>query len=346
MAPIHNKIIAASNFEHFVIHTGQHYDYKMSEIFFREFHLPKPNKNLGVGSGTANYQIGQTVQKLEKALLDLSPDLVLVYGDTNSTLAGAIASNKCNYKIGHIESGLRSFDRSMPEEINRIIADHLSDLLFSPTKSAVTNLKKESSFGQIFNTGDLSVEILKNSLKLDSSALNDYGLTPKSYMLMTIHRAENTNSINKLTSILRIIKKMDTKFKIIFPIHPRTENLLKKYELMDSLLSCSNLKIIPPLGYSDFITLIKNSSTVITDSGGIQKEAYLLKTPCITLRTNTEWTETLENGWNVLAGTDYKLVLKELKKTKTFIKNKSIFGRGNTSNKIIQVISNYFNINK
>lgn len=346
MAPLHNKITKTSNFEHFVIHTGQHYDYKMSEIFFKEFNLPTPDKNLGVGSGTANYQIGKILQRLENALLNLNPDLVVVYGDTNSTIAGAIASNKCNYKLAHVESGLRSFDISMPEEINRIITDHLSNLLFSPTKNALINLRKESVFGQVSNTGDLSVEILNESLKLNSPILNEIGLIPKSYIVLTIHRAENTNSVNKLISIVNIIKKMDNNFKTIFPIHPRTENFLKKNDLMNSLLSCKNLKIIPPLGYLDFITLIRNASKVLTDSGGIQKESYLLKTPCVTLRTNTEWTETLENGWNVLTGTDYKLVLKELKKTKPLERNKSFFGSGDTTKKIIKVISNYLSKTK
>jgi UDP-N-acetylglucosamine 2-epimerase (non-hydrolysing) len=347
LAPIHKAISTISN--HIIIHTGQHYDYKLSEIFFKEFDLPKPNFHLDVGSGTHGFQIGEMIKRLEKIFLDYGTDfdLVLVYGDTNSTFAGALAAKGLGINVAHIESGLRSFDRRMPEEINRILTDQISDYLFAPTQAAINNLEREHVFGKVIYTGDIAVEIVKDAIllsSLKSSVLNDLALKPKSYILFTMHRAENTNSEVSLTSVIRafeILSEQEMKQKdeemiiIVFPIHPRTAHLLKNKNLYGRLKRCKNVKLIEPVGYIDFIMLIQNATKVITDSGGVQKEAYLLAIPCITIRKSTEWIETVEEGWNILTDTDTNKIVKAAieSKPKTPIADqiRPIFGEGRTS---------------
>jgi UDP-GlcNAc3NAcA epimerase len=336
MAPIHRKIITQSG--HLIIHTGQHYDYTMSEIFFKEFDLPEPTFNLDVGSGTANYQIGQMIIRLEGVLVGARPDLVLVYGDTNSTLAGALAARKRNIPIGHIEAGLRSFDRRMPEETNRIITDHISDYLFAPTQTAINNLRKEHVQGKIFYTGDISVEIVNKALDLKSRILSEIKISPSSYILFTMHRAENTDCKDVLRSIVDSIKKIDNK-TIVFPIHPRTKKAIEEIGLYHELEKSQNLRLISPVGYVDLINLIKNASMVVTDSGGIQKEAYLLGTPCITLRQNTEWVETVSENWNKLVGTEKEALMKAIREwIPSSNARKPIFGDGKTSTEILNII--------
>ena len=290
MAPIHKKLINHAN--HVIIHTGQHYDYQMSEVFFKEFNLPEPNFNLEVGSGTANYQIGQMMLRLEKVLDRIEPDFILVYGDTNSTLAGALCARKCNIPTGHVEAGLRSFDRRMPEETNRIIADHISEDLFAPTKTAINNLKKENVHGMLFQSGDISVEIVKDALKLKSNILSDLNLKPFSYILLTIHRAENTDCPAVLKSIVDALRTVDD-MTILFPIHPRTSKILQDIGLYQSLEESKHIRLISPAGYVDFINLIKSAHKVVTDSGGVQKEAYLLGLHASLL-------ERTQNGWKLL----------------------------------------------
>lgn len=341
MAPLHKKLI--THFDHKIIHTGQHYDYKMSEIFFKEFDLPAPDYNLDVGSGTANYQIGEMMMRLEKVYLNSPPDLVLVYGDTNSTLSGALSAKKCNLPLGHIESGLRSFDRRMPEETNRVITDHISDYLFTPTQAAQANLQNENIQGMVFQTGDISVEIVREATKLKSTILSELNIPRTGYLLFTVHREENTNSRENLTSIVNAVKALDCDFISIFPIHPRTKKILKETGLYEILESCKNLILIPPVGYLDFINLIKNAKKVVTDSGGVQKEAYLLQTPCITLRSNTEWVETVNQGWNHLTGTDTKTIVRNIMEWDPSSESqRPIFGRGNTSDEIIHRINELF----
>lgn len=342
LAPIHKAIKSFS--EHTIIHTGQHYDYTLSKIFFKEFNLPPPDVELEVGSGNPGFQTGEIIKRLEKYFLKSNFEIVLVYGDTNSTFAGAFAASKSGFKVGHIEAGLRSFDRSMPEELNRVLTDHVSDYLFAPTKTAVQNLQKENVQGEVLYTGDLSVEIIKNAISLasKSSVLDDLNLESKSYRLFTMHRAENTNHKKNMSSVIRaldVLSKKQTEIKIIFPIHPRTVSKLKMMGLYKRLKDCVNVIVIEPQGYIDFIKLMSNAQKVITDSGGIQKESYLLKVPCITIRNNTEWVETLNDGWNILTGTDTNKIVKAIV-DRTFEQNhgplmKPIFGSGNTS-KIIK----------
>ena len=321
---------------HLIIHTGQHYDFEMSEIFFKNFKLPKPNYNLEVGQGTRAHQIGKMIQKIELVLNDENPDLVLVYGDTNSTFAGAFAASTCDIKLAHIESGLRSFDRRMPEETNRILTDNLSDYLFAPTRTSILNLKRENNIGKIIRSGDLSVEILNDTKAIlpKKKKKNTVNLDRKSYVLFTMHRAENTGSKDNLRAIIRSFEKLKY-HDIVFPIHPRTKKVLESYNLFERLLKCRNVKVIDPVGYHEFIELLLNSKKVITDSGGVQKEAYILSIPCVTIRENTEWVETVAEGWNVLAGLNTNKIVNYVSNWNPSKKQIPIFGRGNTS-KIIK----------
>ena len=341
LAPIH-KVISTFSGYHTIIHTGQHYDYQLSEIFFKEFNLPKPNFDLDVGSGTPGYQIGEMIKRLEKIFLESQFDLVLVYGDTNSTFAGALSAMRSGIKVAHVESGLRSFDRRMPEEINRLLTDHLSDYLFAPTQTAIENLEREHIFGKVFYTGDIAVEIVKEAVQLSSKSLilNNLQLLPKSYVLFTMHRAENTNSDYSLVSVIcafEILSKVEREMEIVFPIHPRTANILEQKNLYARLKQCKNVRLIQPVGYIDFIKLMQNSKKIITDSGGVQKEAYLLGVPCITIRKNTEWVETVNVGWNILTDIDTNKIVKATRDwmpqslPSTSSRIKPIFGNGQTS---------------
>ena len=341
LASIHKHFPNSIN--HRIIHTGQHYDFKMSEIFFNDFMLPKPHYNLEVGPGSRPYQVGSMIQKIEIVLEKENPDLVLVYGDTNSTFAGAFAASASNIKLAHIESGLRSFDRRMPEETNRILTDSLSDLLFAPTKTSILNLKNENNLGKIFKTGDLSVEILRetkaNLLKKKKTS-NAINLDSKSYILFTMHRAENTAQKDNLVSIISSFEKLRNHY-IVFPIHPRTRKILESYNLFDRLIKNTNVKVIDPVGYPEFIDLLLNSDKVVTDSGGVQKEAYILSIPCITIRENTEWVETVEEGWNVLTGLDTKKIIDYVNNWYPRRIQKPIFGEGKASKIIIEEIEKF-----
>ena len=331
------------DFNHCIIHTGQHYDFEMSEIFFNDFMLPMPKYNLEVGMGSRAYQISEIIRKIEPVLIAENPKLVLVYGDTNSTFAGAFAASSMGLKLAHVEAGLRSFDRRMPEETNRILTDNLSDILFAPTRNSIINLKKENNLCKIVESGDLSVEIVNQTKSIISKAkkLSTLDVTSKSYILFTMHRAENTASKSNLVSIVKafeILKDVD----IVFPIHPRTRKVLKDYNLYERLLNCKNVKVIEPVGYVEFINLLANSQKVVTDSGGVQKEAYILSIPCITIRDSTEWTETVEEGWNVLVGTDTDKIARHVKGwTPEKSDPKPIFGEGSASKIIMDEIQNF-----
>ena len=319
LAPIHNVLVPFS--DHIIIHTGQHYDYNLSKIFFKEFNLPEPTFDLNVRSSSPCYQIAEMLKGLEKIFLEQTDiDIVMVYGDTNSTLAGALSARKAGLKVAHVESGLRSFDRSMPEEINRILTDDLSDYLFAPTKTAIKNLEIEHVFGKIVFAGDISVEILRKALPMaeKSSVLKVLDLEPKSYVLFTMHRAENTNSKHNLNTIVQVFEHLSKekrdfkKTTVVFPIHPRTVSSFKENNLYDRLTQCTNLKIVEPVGYIDFLRLMGNSMKIVTDSGGIQKESYLVGVPCVTIRNNTEWVETVNEGWNMLTGVDAEKIIKAI----------------------------------
>ena len=315
---------------HKIVHTGQHYDYNLSKIFFKDLDLPKPDIYLGVGSSSHAKQTAKIMQEFEKVVVREKPDLVLVFGDVNSTLACAIVCSKIIYKdthtipLAHVEAGLRSFDKSMPEEINRIVTDVLSKYLFVTEKAGVKNLLNEGiSKDKIFLTGDVMIDALKiNRDKFNKSgALRRLRLKKNNYILVTLHRPASVDNETNLEKIIGIFEKLskysikfDPSFKIIFPVHPRTEKMLQSFKLLDRFKKIEGLKLIQPAGYTDFINLLQNCMLVITDSGGIQEEATFLKIPCLTLRDSFERPETIEIGSNTLCALDEKKVLGNVKK--------------------------------
>ncbi|MGC8880701.1 MAG: non-hydrolyzing UDP-N-acetylglucosamine 2-epimerase [Minisyncoccia bacterium] len=325
----------------FIIHTGQHYSKELNKVFFEELKIPKPDYNLKVGSGSQAYQTGLALIKIEKIFLKEKPDLVLVYGDTNAMLSGALGAAKLHLPLAHIEAGLRSYDRFMPEEINRVMADHLSDYLFAPTEIAKTNLLKEGvKKEKIFVVGNLIVDALFQNIKVTSKylkLLKNLKIKKNNYFLITAHRPENVDVKEKLSGILEGLSLIYKTYNlpIIFPIHPRSEKMIKKFKLKIP----EGIKLTKPVGYFEFLTLMKNAKLVLTDSGGVQEEGCILKIPCVTLRENTERPETIKVKSNVLVGTDPEKILKGVKTMIQHKKNwKNPFGDGKTSLKIIKIL--------
>jgi len=339
------KEITRQGIDHSLVHTGQHYDYEMSDVFFIELNI-KATTFLNVGSGLHGYQTGNMLIRLEKIMLEEKPDIVLVPGDTNTTLAGALAAAKLHIPVGHIEAGLRSFDRGMPEEINRILVDHCSDYLFCPTETAVKNLKNEGiKENRIFLVGDTMVEACDQCLEIakrESKIFEKYNI-PNKYFLATVHRAENTDNKSRLENIINAFINLDT--KVVFPLHPRTAKKLHEYKLYEMLIGSENILLTKPLGYLDFLILLSKAEVVITDSGGVQKEAFFFQKPCITLRETTEWKETIELGQNILVGTNKRMILEGIKHAQTcnLNHNNKLFGDGTTGKKIISILTNLSN---
>lgn len=301
--------------DYFILHTGQHYSYNLDKIFFEDLELPKPKYNLDVGSGSHAEETGKMLVGIEKILKEEKPDVVLVEGDTNTVLAGALAVVKLGIKVGHIEAGLRSYDRTMPEETNRVIADHVSDYLFTPTETAKSNLLKEGiEEDKIFVTGNTIVDAVYQNLEIARrkvDILNKLNLTPEDYFLITAHRQENVDVKNRLKGILDGLKLVynEFNFPIIYPIHPRAVKKLKDF----GLEVLKGTRLIEPLGFLEFLQLEASAKLVLTDSGGVQEETCILKVPCVTLRDNTERPETLEVGSNVLVGVNQEKILKGVK---------------------------------
>jgi len=340
------------------VHTGQHYDYLMDKVFFEELELPKPDYHLGVGSGSHAKQTGRMLERIESILQKENPKVILVHGDTNSTLAGALAAAKLNIPVAHVEAGLRSYNQAMPEEVNRLLTDHLSTFLFCPTDQAVRNLSKEGiKNGErriVKEVGDVMYDSIFYYSKLaeeKSTILKDLNLyfsTPNSelrtqnYYLATLHRAENTNDRRRLESILNALDEIGRKTPVILPLHPRTKKIMKVYRLFSKF---RNVQFIEPVSYFGMLQLEKNAKVILTDSGGVQKEAYWMRVPCFTLRDETEWVETVKSGWNRLLGTEAKRIVKEVKRVETqrvSKKRKEIFGDGRASRRIIQILFGHF----
>jgi UDP-N-acetylglucosamine 2-epimerase (non-hydrolysing) len=321
-----------------LVHTGQHYDHEMSKIFFDGLRLPEPDYNLGVGSGSHGKQTGNMLTALERVMLDEGPDVVLVYGDTNSTLAGALAAVKLHIPVAHVEAGLRSFNRKMPEEINRVITDHVSDLLFCPTQTAVDNLKDEGIKNGVWLTGDVMLDALLENIEVaeeKSDILERLELSNESYLLATVHRPNNTDHRENLSSI--VLAFLEIEESVVIPLHPRTEKALKRFGLYAELSKDESVILIPPLGYLDFLKLERHARMILTDSGGVQKEAYFLQKPCITLREETEWVETLEGGANILVG------MNKIKIQSSILEHVSdrdfahtVFGSGHAAKRIVK----------
>ncbi len=322
--------------EELIVHTGQHYDDELSAIFFEELGVPAPERELGVGSGTNTEQTARILSALEPVLHELRPDLALVYGDTNSTLAGALASAQARIPLGHVEAGMRSFDRSMPEELNRVLTDHASDLLLCSTDTAMENLRREGVSGESHLVGDVMADVsltFRDIAEERSDALTAQGVEPGRYLLVTAHRPGNVDDRDRLERLVELLEALPD--RIVFPVHPRTRARLDAAGLTDRVPG-----LTPPLGYLDFLKLLRHARAVLTDSGGVQKEAYLLDVPCVTLRDTTEWVETVENGWNVLVDLDREAALAALERRRPD-ERPELYGGGHAAHRVGDVVSTY-----
>ena len=318
-----------------LLHTGQHYDHGMSQVFFDDLGIPMPDVNLGIGSATHGRQTGQMLAGIESVLLEKQPDWMLVYGDTNSTLAGALAAAKLHIPVGHVEAGLRSFNRAMPEEINRVLTDHIADLLFCPTETAVSNLAVEGIVAGVHDTGDVMLDAVLHHASVAeerSTILDGLALEPRSYLLATVHRPRNTDRTENLRAILEALSQVGE--TVIFPVHPRTSKMMHAEELSVS----ASVRLIEPVGYLDMLQLERNARLILTDSGGVQKEAYFLAVPCVTLRQETEWVETVEAGWNMLVKADKERILESVRGFSAPATHPEVFGDGHAAEKIVHLL--------
>lgn len=318
----------------YLVHTGQHYDDNMSRVFFDELGIPKPDVSLQIGSGSHGKQTGDMLTALEKVFLDQTPDAIILYGDTNTTLAAALAASKLHIPIAHIEAGLRSFNRKMPEEVNRVVTDHLSHWLFAPCAAAVKQLKREGIQEHVYDVGDImldSIQMFSDRAERISEVWARLRLEPSTYALATIHRASNTDSEPVLRRLIRTLNELP--MTVVLPLHPRTAQALRKHRIEIG----SSIRVVEPQGYLDMLKLLRGATIILTDSGGIQKEAYYVGVPCVTLRSETEWTETVSAGWNILAGSDPVLIRDGVD---SFLARRpsdrpALYGDGNTVSKIL-----------
>jgi UDP-GlcNAc3NAcA epimerase len=320
-----------------LVHTGQHYDYAMSGVFFDGLDLPPADVNLGVGSGTHGVQTGSMLKAIEEVLLAQRPDWILIYGDTNSTLAGALAASKLSIPVVHVEAGLRSFNRRMPEEINRVIADHLSELLLCPSATAAKNLADEGITRNVHVVGDVMLDVLNWARQrlVDGPAkiLERLGLAERRYILATVHRSENTDDPSRLAEILAAFNALDE--TVVFPVHPRARGAITQAGLPVS----PNVRLIEPVGYLDMVTLAGAARLIATDSGGLQKEAYWLRVPCLTIRDETEWVETVDAGWNRLVGADRTEIVEAVRSFVPGASYPALYGDGRSAARCVDLIA-------
>jgi UDP-N-acetylglucosamine 2-epimerase len=330
--------VLRERFDEVIVHTGQHYDDELSRIFFEELGVPAPACELNAGGGTNTAQTARILSGLEPVLDELSPRMVLVYGDTNSTLAGALAARQAGVPVGHVEAGMRSFDREMPEELNRVLTDHASDLLLCSTETAVANLERESAAGEAHLVGDVMADVslaFRDIAEERSRVLGELGLEPGSYLVATAHRAGNVDRRDRLELLADLLAAMPA--PVVFPVHPRTRLRLEEAGLIDRL---DGVRVVPPLGYLDFLELARHARAVLTDSGGVQKEAYLLGVPCVTLRDTTEWVETVDSGWNVLVGLDRDAAIAALERNPP-AERPELYGGGHAAERVCDVLWAY-----
>ncbi|HEU0024395.1 MAG TPA: UDP-N-acetylglucosamine 2-epimerase (non-hydrolyzing) [Thermoleophilaceae bacterium] len=327
--------------EELIVHTGQHHDDELSRVFFDELGVPPPDHQLHAASGTNTAQTARILAELEPILARARPELVIVYGDTNSTLAGALAAAQAGLPTAHVEAGMRSFDHTMPEELNRVLVDHASDLLLCSTETAVENLGRESVRGETHLVGDVMADVSLAFQELAherSTALTERGLEPQGYLLVTAHRAGNVDPPDRLLRLVELLEAVPG--PVVFPTHPRTRRRLEEEELLERLGAAPGLELAPPLGYLDFLELARNARAVLTDSGGVQKEAYLLGVPCVTLRDTTEWVETVDAGWNVLVDLDVTAALDALERQPP-ADRPELYGGGHAAERVRDVVSAY-----
>jgi UDP-N-acetylglucosamine 2-epimerase len=325
-----------------ILHTGQHYDDELSKVFFDELGVPAPDRELAAGSGSNTEQTARILAALEPELRQLEPDLALVYGDTNSTLAGSLAAALASIPLGHVEAGMRSFDRTMPEELNRVLTDHASDLLLCSTSTAMANLARESAPGEAHLVGDVMADVslaFRDIAAERSTVVADLGLEPGGYVAVTAHRAGNVDRPDRLALLVDLLAALPeaTGLRVVFPAHPRTRDRLEGTLLIERL---EGVDLIQPLGYLDFLELARNARAVLTDSGGVQKEAYLLGVPCVTLRDTTEWVETVEAGWNTLVDLDRDAALAALENTPPS-ERPELYGGGRAAERVCDVVAAY-----
>lgn len=326
--------LAERGIEEILIHTGQHYDAEMSDVFFEELKIPKPRYELGVGSAGHGAQTGEMMRRLEPVAIAEQPDVIVVYGDTNSTLAGALVGAKLGIPVAHVEAGLRSFNRSMPEEINRIVADHVSTWLFVPNARSRAQLASEGVVDGVVEVGDLMVDLVERVAKTlppNPPVLERFGVAPYAYGVATIHRASNTDDPQTFERLIQGLRAVD--MPIVFPVHPRTRGIAAARGVGNE----DNIVVSPPLSYGETIALLSRACVVFTDSGGMQKEAYVLRVPCVTLREETEWVETLEDGWNVLAGSDPEKIARSARRLMP-AKQKNHYGDGRSAQAIVNAL--------
>lgn len=328
---------AKEGIDEVLVHTGQHYDRSMSDVFFEELQLPAPKHHLGVGSASHGAQTGEMLKRLEPVVQDERPDWLLVYGDTNSTLAGALVASKLHVKVAHVEAGLRSFNKAMPEEINRIVADHVADLLLVPNDASARQLAREGIQRGVCVVGDLMVDLatqIASTLPAVPEIVRRFEVQPRTYAVATVHRASNTDDLETFERIVAGLRGVG--YPVIFPVHPRTREIARRAGAGrgDNLILCE------PLSYVEMIGLVSRAAAVFTDSGGLQKEAFVLKVPCITLRDETEWLETLEDGWNVLAGSDPDKIARSARRLMPIHQGQP-YGDGHAARNIVRAIQSY-----
>src|SRR5450759_28777 len=321
-----------------LVHTGQHYDYAMSEVFFEELGIPAPDFNLAVGSGSHAQMTAEMLGPIERLLIDEKPDCVLVYGDTNTTLAGGLAAAKLNIPVAHVEAGLRSFDRTMPEEINRVVVDHLSTVLLCPTTTAVANLQHEGITAGVELVGDVMLDTARFFAETwdASSVLADFEVEPGGYYLATVHRASNSDSPERLAAIVDAFTALGK--PVVWPVHPRTSKNLARFGLEERVLASGDVRAVDPVGYRETSALLLNAACLFTDSGGMQKEAYFLSVPCVTLRDETEWVETVESGWNTLTGADTERILAAARSLARPDTRSDVYGDGHAASKVVDAL--------
>jgi len=328
--------------EEILVHSGQHYDYAMSDVFFEQLGIPKPDFNLAVGSGSHGRQTGEMLGMLEELFLEKAPDVVLVYGDTNTTLAAGISAAKAGIPVAHVEAGLRSFNKSMPEEVNRVLVDHVSELLLCPTDAAVANLAAEGIVDGVELVGDVMLDTARFFSERSGStdALERFGVREGEYFLATVHRAATSDSAQRLESIVRAFSRLDR--PVLWAVHPRTAKNIEAFGLGEILERADHVRTVPPTSYIDTVALLRGAAGLLTDSGGMQKEAYFFEVPCVTLRDETEWVETVELGWNRLAGTDEDAIVAAASDLPRPSSHPDVYGHGHAADAIVAALEARF----